>query len=199
MRSCALTMSKADRFAARTTRYQEMQRLASKAKVHDWSAAPAALEPIPTKPSKRASNAWAVNATTSNSSIPIYGTSGTFTVPITGWSTGTTPIAFTGSGMFTYQYEPPAEEEPRFPADDPTRAMVERAILAAVDDCLAANHYPKGIAMSDTAWSLITDSPLRTRRFDTFWTSTAVDDKVFMGIRVEVVETIDPLWVEVGW
>lgn len=120
---------------------------------------------------------------------------GTATISVNGTTTtGTWPVVSTGSGSFTYMMkeEGPALP-PQHPSDDVTRQMVERAVLAAIDRCLAADHYPKGIALTQTAFDALKGSPLVRSGY---WSEA---DKKFLDLPLHIVEMIDPLDVEVGW
>ncbi len=105
---------------------------------------------------------------------------------------------------------PVASVEPPVPTDDPVRQDIEVRLLNEIRDTIAAGHYPKGIAISDTLMSVLRNSALvEVQALPGYWrflttSGTASPEPnepvvLFMGVPLKVVEIDDPGFIEVGW
>lgn len=187
-------MSKADRFSSR---FQEAQRKAAA----DRKALAAGK--ITVAPEVKQTRKPRTPANTGGSVIPnsiksgwiTFGSSTTTTTPITGtWNSSGTVTFFPEEGSAK-----PIKKPNHKPSDDITRASVERAVLAAIDDCLKSDHYPQGIALSRTAYEALKGSPLLGREgVDGFWQQPS-GAETFLNIKLHAVDIDDPWFVEVGW
>jgi hypothetical protein len=200
--------SKANRWATQTAKFQEKQRQAQSKKDYDQLKADigekikeiAASHPVKTAHvtasspgSTKITGTFKANSTWSTN-IPTYWGTGTVTTGTALPSTSSGTIYWGG----TVQEATEIVKDDRVPSDDPTRAMVERKILAAIDGCLAANHYPKGIALSQTAMDALKGSPM-VGSPHLYWYGESSPQQRFLDLPLHIIETLDPLDVEVGW
>lgn len=136
----------------------------------------------------------AVPGTTSGGTSSGWGTAPTGSVWITGtFPSGSASIS-SGSASITFEPTEAVEKPPNFPFDDSTRHQIEQKLLNEISRCLAANHYPKGIAVGETAWSLLRTSALVEEER---WSESP--HHKFMGVTIHVVDVDDPWFMEVGW
>lgn len=185
-------MSKASRWSQQATKFQEAQR---KAAADKKALAAAGIEPEVKQTRKPRTPINTSGSVIPNSILSGWITFGSHTsTPLTGTFTSLWPPT-----PVTEATAKPIEKPNHKPSDDIIRASVERAVLAAIDDCLKSDHYPQGIALSRTAYDALKGSPLLGREgVDGFWQQPS-GAETFMTFKLHVVDVDDPWFVEVGW